>query len=412
MRFRLSFAGEKGEFARENLTIFSAVTLTYTGFATSFPFIVLFLLHVKDVPLSQVGLVYLISGIVGLLGQWVGGRITDFLGTRTMTIVGLAGSVAMYGLLAIFVIKDTPVLWYIVVYPILNLFNNLSQLALSSHVSDRSRDAMASGMSLLYVGLNLGFTIGPISGGILVAEYGYWSIFVFGAASTFVSTIVAMVGLKSNPRYALRSVTPTAAGKPNLRLERGLFTFFVLVMVSWLSIGYQAIPLSVFESNFLSLSSVQIGIVLTTNGLLITILQMPVSRKIGIEHKMRLLPIALGSFLMAAGFIAIALSHGIYLLEAGIVLTTLGEIMVAVPTQVVSSLFSREHNRGKYQGYYFAFSRTGIALSSYIGPLIFSIFVLQAYLGWYIIALVTIISGVAYYLLSPAIQRIYAELPQ
>lgn len=395
--------------ARENYTIFSAVTLAYTGFSASFPFLVVFLNQVKGVPLSQVGIVYLASGMIGLAGQWIGGRLTDRLGTKTMTIVGLAGSVAMYSLITVFVLKDLPVLLYIISYPVLSLFNNLSQLALSSHISDRDRAHMASGMSLLYVGVNLGFTIGPVTGGVLVAYYGYWSIFAFGAITTILASVVALSGIKTNPKYALRIASTNGGIRADARLEKGLISFFTLILISWFVIGYQAIPLSIFESQFLSLSSIEIGIVLTTNGLLITLLQVPVSRWMGVERRMRLAPIALGSFIMAAGFFEIAYSSDIFLLELGIVLTTLGEIMVAVPTQVVATLFSREYNRGKYQGYYFSFSRTGLAFSSYVGPLVFSVFISTAYVGWVLIAAVSAAAGLGYYLLSPTIEREYTK---
>ncbi|AKA48979.1 hypothetical protein IX51_07590 [uncultured archaeon] len=398
---------DPNDVARENYTIFTAVTLAYTGFSTSFPFIAVFLLQVKGVPVTQVGIIYLASGVLGIAGQIVGGRLSDVLGTKTLTVIGLSVSTVFYALLALFVVEDSPVFLYMISYPVLSLFNNLSQLALSSHVSDRQKGQMASGMSLLYVGVNLGFTIGPVSGGFLIAYYGYSSIFVFGAVVTLVSAVVALMKIKINPKYALRFKDDKRPGKFSLGLERGLFPFFVLIFISWLAIGYQAIPLSVFESQFLSLSSVKIGIVLTTNGLLITVLQVPISRAMGIERRMRLFPIALGSVLMAAGFVAIGRADGLIPLLIAITLTTLGEIMVAVPTQVVATLFSREHNRGRYQGFYFAFSRAGISLSSYIGPLLFGLLISRAFLGWYVIAAVSLISALGYYALSPVIEKEY-----
>ncbi len=403
-------AAMPADIARENVTIFTAVTIAYTGFSSSFPFLAVFLMNVKNVPLSSVGIVYLASGVLGIAGQIVGGRLSDFAGTRTVTVLGLLVSAVFYFLLALFVLENSPVFLYMLAYPLLSLFNNLSQLALSSHISDRSKDQMASGMSLLYAGVNLGFTIGPVTGGFLISYLGYGSIFLFGAISTLASVFVAGLKIKTNPRYGLRTAVTGIGRSYSLKLEKGLLTFFTLVLVSWLAIGYQAIPLSVFEDKFLSLSSLQIGIVLTTNGLLITLLQMPLSRLMGIERKLRLLPIALGSGLMAAGFIAIGMASGFDTLEIAIVFTTLGEIMVAVPTQVVAAMFSREHNRGRYQGYYFAFSRAGISLSSYIGPLVFGIFAFEAALGWYLIAGITLASALAYYLLSPVLEREYANL--
>ncbi|HKJ96459.1 MAG TPA: MFS transporter, partial [Thermoplasmataceae archaeon] len=83
---------DPNDVARENYTIFTAVTLAYTGFSTSFPFIAVFLLQVKGVPVTQVGIIYLASGVLGIAGQIVGGRLSDVLGTKTLTVIGLSVS--------------------------------------------------------------------------------------------------------------------------------------------------------------------------------------------------------------------------------------------------------------------------------------------------------------------------------
>ncbi len=405
-----SGGGKIDEIGRENYVIFSSSTLAFTGFSASFPFLAVFLLQVKHVSEAEVGLLYLASGLLGIAGQIAGGRLSDLLGTRTITVLGLVISGLFYGFIALFILKNASIWLLLLSYPVLSLFNNLSQLALSSHISDRPKSRMASGMSLLYAGLNLGFTIGPVTGGYLIFYLGYSFIFLFGLATTLASAAVTYFGIKRNPKYALRGSGTGSSIRGSVKLTPSLFMFFVLVLVSWLAIGFQAIPLTVFESDYLSLSSIAIGIVLSTNGLLITVLQVPISRLIGIERKFRLAPIAAGSVLMGAGFAAIAFSSGVISLEIAITLTTIGEIMVAVPTQVVVTLFSREYNRGTYQGYYFAFSRLGIAFSSASWPFVFAIFSNGAYGAWYLMAAISIAVAALYYLLSPVLQREYSEL--
>lgn len=393
------------ELRGENYTIFTGVTLAYTGFSASFPFLVVYLLQVRGVPLSQVGIIYLVSGVVGILGQIWGGKITDRLGTRTVTVSGFAFSAVLYAMISILVVRSVSILAFIALYAVLNLFSNLSQLSLSSYISDRPRDRMAGGMSLLYVGLNLGFTIGPVTGGFLIDYSGYWSIFLFGSLTSALAAIITALRIKSNPRYALRRNDAGLSVKKLPGLRKGLYPYFILVAVSWFAIGYQAVPLSAYESQFLSLSSFLIGVVLTTNGLLITVLQVPISRLVGVERRMRLHPIALGSAIMAAGFIVIAFARSLIGLELAILLTTTGEMMIAVPTQVIASMFSGRENRGEYQGYYFAFSRGGLSASAYVGTLVFGIFIAEPYAGWYIIAGVSAAAALGYFAISNSVAR-------
>lgn len=395
----------KSTISRENYIIFLTVTLVYTGFSAGYLFISLFLIQIKHALLINVGLIYLVTGAIDIVVQVIGGSLSDILGTRTVTVAGLSGSAILYALLSMFVFQNSPVIFYFVVFPLLGLFSGLFQLAISSYISDRKKEQMASGMSLLYVGLNLGFTAGPVTGGLLVQYYGYSSLFIFGTVTVLASIVVAVLGLKSNPKYALR-VGVEKHEKTTLRkLEKGVLPLLSMVFVSWFVIAFQAVPLSVFESKFLTLTSVEIGIVLSTNGLLITLFQSYISKLISIEKKARLYSVAVGSVIMAVGFIVVAAVRTFIPLEIAITLTTLGEMMIAVPTQVVITLFSKEYNRGQYQGYYFAFSRAGSSVSAYAGLVIFAVFVTHAVVGWYIVIGVSFAAGLFYTLLSPTIER-------
>ena len=396
-----------GGAAKEKLAIFSSITLIYTGYSAAYLFISLFLLQQRNAPLPEIGIIYLATGGVDILVQMVGGRLSDRLGTKTVMMLGLAGSVALYFFFILLVITNGPVPLFIVSFPILGLFGGLFQLALSSYVSDRARDEMAGGLSQLYVGLNFGFTIGPVTGGFVISYLGYSYLFLLGLLTTFVAIGVIAFGVKLNPKYAERARPSSRSEKTSVLRQRGIFPLLMLVFVSWFVISYQAVPLSIFESKFLVLTSIEIGLVLSTNGLLITLFQVPISKLIGVEKNGKLLPVALGSVIMAAGYSLISVSHTFLPMIAAISITTLGEMMIAVPTQVVITLFSKSHNRGEYQGYYFAFSRGGASFSSFAALLLFSYFIYHAQYAWYVVIILSLFAALAYSMLSPTIAKEY-----
>lgn len=391
----------------EKIAIFSSITLIYTGFSAAYLFISLFLLQQKNAPLPEIGIIYLATGGIDIIVQTVGGRLSDRLGTKTVMAVGLMGSAAIYLLFICLILANGAVLLYILVFPILGLFGGLFQLALSSYVSDRERDEMAGGLSRLYVGLNLGFTIGPVTGGFVISYLGYSYLFLMGLVTSFAAMAVIVIGVKANPKFADRAAGTQKIEKTRVLRQKGVFPLLMLVFVSWFVISYQAVPLSIFESRFLVLTSIEIGIVLSTNGFLITIFQVPISRLIGVERNGRLIPVAIGSVIMAAGYAIISFSHTFLPMIIAIAVTTLGEMMIAVPTQVVITMFSRSHNRGQYQGYYFAFSRGGASFSSFAGLVLFSYFIIHSQYAWYIVIALSLIAAMAYYILSPTIVREY-----
>lgn len=291
----------------------------------------------------------------------------------------------------------------------LGLFSGLLQLAISSYISDRVTDQMASGMAMLYVGYNLGFTLGPVSGGYLVQFYGYFSLFVFGIVTTMGALLVALFGIKSNPKYALRLLESSGEGRKRARPKRGLIPIVILVFISWFVVAYQAIPLSVFVSNFLSLDSLEIGIILSTNGLLITLLQSFISKVTRVEKGGRLYSIAFGSFIMSLGFFVVLIANSFFLVELAISITTLGEMMVSVPTQVILTMYSDEHNRGRYQGLYFAASRAGAAISAFVGLMMFARFSVHATMGWYLVIALGMAASLAFAVLSPVVEKNFAS---
>ncbi len=392
----------------EKIAIFSSITLIYTGFSAAYLFISLFLLQQKHVQLPEIGIIYLATGGIDILVQMVGGRLSDRIGTKTVMIFGLAGSAAIYLAFIALILTDGPAIYYIILFPILGLFGGLFQLALSSYVSDREKDEMAGGLSQLYVGINLGFTIGPVTGGVVISYLGYGYLFLLGLITSFLAIIIIVAGIKLNPKYAERAMVSSGEEKTHVLRQPGVLSLLVLIFVSWFAISYQAVPLSIFESKFLVLTSIEIGIVLSTNGFLITIFQVPVSKLIGIERNGRLIPVALGSVIMAAGYAVISVSHTFIPMIIAIAITTLGEMMIAVPTQVILTLFSKSHNRGQYQGYYFAFSRGGASFSSFAGLLLFSIFIDKAQYAWYVVIVLSLFAAVAYSFLSPTIAKEYS----
>lgn len=398
----------KVKLSRENYIIFLVVILVSSGFSAGYLFISLFLIQVKHAPFSSVGTIYLATGAVDILVQVVGGRLSDYLGTKTVSILGLLGATLLYATLTFFVLHNSPTIVYLIAFPALGLFSGLLQLAISSYISDRVTDQMASGMAMLYVGYNLGFTLGPVSGGYLVQFYGYFSLFIFGLFMTLCALLVALLGIKSNPKYALRLSGDSKTGKKTSKPKRGLVPIVILVFISWFVVAYQAIPLSVFVSNFLSLGSLEIGIILSTNGLLITLLQSSISKLTSVERSGKLHTIALGAFIMSLGFFVVLVARSFILVELAISITTIGEMMVAVPTQVILTMYSEEHNRGRYQGLYYASSRAGAAISAFVGLMMFAAYSVQAVRGWYLVIALGLLASLSFVLLSPVVEKDFA----
>ena len=92
------------------------------------------------------------------------------------------------------------------------------------------------------------------------------------------------------------------------------------------------------------------------------------------------------------------------------VILTLGEIFLTVPSQAVLTLFSSAERRGTFQGYYSAASIGGRSLASFVGLYSFQFFAADPPFGWYAIAGFTVVLAFCFYLLAEPLQKDYSAL--
>jgi hypothetical protein len=298
----------------------------------------------------------------------------------------------------------------LVAYPVFNFLRGLSQPAASAIVANSEIRNLRTGLSLLSIAGNLGFAIGPALGGILAQTINYSSVFLLSAAVPAVTSVMTVVsvrgGLLSEPGVGrpLRN----SAGL-HWSADRNLILFILLTLCGYLAIGYEIAPISVFVQKFLNFSPEEIGYLFATNGIVIVVLQLPLS-SFFFRAKRLIYPIIASCGFAALSFVLAGFSTTFAQWEAMMVILTLGEIFLTVPSQAVLTLFSSAENRGTFQGYFSAASIGGRSLAALAGLYSFQFFASNPRLGWYAIAGFTVLLALCFGLLAEPLQRDYAVL--
>ncbi len=401
----LGRAGLRG-LERESWALFAIRTVDSFGFSASLPFFGVYLLEVRGVSLASIGLVYFITGIIGLGSQLVGGRLTDALGPRKVMLVGFGASLVAGLLLGTLVLRNEAVWVFFVVYPIFSFLRSLSGPAIASIIAGHPFDKVRPGLNLLTIGGNLGFAIGPAIGGPLASEFGYYSVFFLSASTVVPVIILVAILLKGGLRQS-----GMAQGGPRVRRmlswkeDGSVIAFLFLTFCLTISIGYEITPLSLYVAA-LHFSAAQIGYLFATNGLIIVLFQLPIV-SLTERAKRVVLPLFVAGPFAAASFVIAAISTQFVQFELMMVILTIGEILITVPSQTIISLLSRAGNRGTYQGYYYAAGSAARSVASFVGPLSFEAFGSAPALGWYLIAGFTLLASLGFFLLGPRLQRDY-----
>jgi predicted MFS family arabinose efflux permease len=274
-------------------------------------------------------------------------------------------------------------------------------------VAGESTDNVRTGFSILAIGGNLGFAIGPALGGILAQVYNYSTVFLLSAATAVVVTLITLFLIEGGPVVNHGSLSRPVKRLLNWREDKNLIVFLVLTLASFLIVGYETTPLSLYVAGFLNFSNEQIGFLFATNGIVIVILQLPLTRLIEKKIRTLVMPMIASSLAAAVAFFVASVSTTFLQMEIVTFIVTLGEIFQTVPAQTVLSLFSKSGNRGTYQGYYAAVTNSGRSLASFFGPLSFSVFFFMPSLAWILVGAISLVVGFAFFLLSPGLQKDY-----
>ena len=393
----------------DNFVVFMQRTVNSLGWSATIPFLGVYLAVNRGVPFAIIGLVYLVTGILTLASQLAGGRLTDSIGPKRVMLVSYAFSLISSLVLGYLIGINASTIIILVAYPIFNFIRGVSQPAISAIVANQSVEKVRSGMTFMTIGSNLGFAIGPAIGGVIADAYGYGAVFLLSAGSVITVILMTITWIRGGLLLgALRSRVGQVKYLLRWKEDKTIILMLLLVFCAFLSLGYEIVPFSLYTGSILNFSDAQIGYIFTVSGIVIVVLQIPVSKLYG---RMRLvsLPLVVGSLLATASYSLAAVSTTFTEMMLVMIVVTVGEIFLTVPSQLMITAFSGAENRGTFQGYYNAVSNGGRSIASFIGPLTFSIFASAPKLGWVVIAVFSAVLALGFLLISPSMQREYEE---
>ncbi|MFM9448891.1 MDR family MFS transporter [Streptomyces acidiscabies] len=360
-------------------------------------FMALYLTIDRGYSASYAGLVAALHGLGGVVSSLAGGVMADRLGRRpTLLIAQLstAFSVALLG----FVTDPAAIAG---VAFLVGAASNASRPAVQAMMADivRPEDRVRA-FSLNYWAINLGFAVSAMGAG-LIAEVSYLAGFLIEAGMTFVCAVVVFLKLPES-----RPVQKAEATRENVSLATVVRDrrFMSLVGLSFLVAlifqqGSVGLPVAMGEAGF---SPADYGTAIAVNGVLIVVLQIPVTRFIEHRDPVRLLVISSALAGYGFGLTAFAGSVGVFALT--VCVWTLAEIVNA-PTQTgLVVRFSPTQGRGRYQGMY-TLSWSAAAL---VAPLMSGLVIdhLGADWLWGVCAVIGTVAGAGYWVL---LRRMPAE---
>ncbi|MFC9241045.1 MDR family MFS transporter [Streptomyces decoyicus] len=315
-------------------------------------FLALYLTVERGYSASYAGLVGALYGLGGVISSVGAGVLTDRLGRRpTMLIAQLstAASVALLGFM------ESPVA-IAVVAGVVGMATSASRPAVQAMMADIvAPEDRVRAFSLNYWAINLGFAVSSTAAG-LIAQHGYLVLFLGEATLVLGCALIVFWKLpESRPTASAPAGQDDAGAAPApvsmlTVLRDGRFMTVVglnLLLALLFQQAYVSMPVSMGQDGF---TSADFGLVIAVNGVLVVLLQIPVTRFI--EHRSPAMLLICSALLAGYGFGLTAPAGSVAMYAVAVGVWTLGEIINS-PTQMgLVVRLSPLHGRGRYQGMY------------------------------------------------------------
>lgn len=384
------------EYPRQFWIIVGVSFIDRVGGTMLFPFFSLYITSKFGVGMTQAGIVLGLFSAFGMVGNMIGGALTDKLGRRKLIIAGLLFSA--FSTLSLGLVNEMAVLYPLAVF--VGLFSSMAGPAHQAMIADiLPEEQRTEGFGLMYVVGNLAWIIGPSIGGF-VANRSYFALFVTDA---IVSTVVAILF------YFLIAETmpaPKEGEEPEGMLQTFQGYFKVLRNFAFMAFITTAVLMGMVYQQMYNSLSVYLrdnhavdpqgyGLLMTTSAITVITMQYWITRRI--KGRSPFLLMALGATFYAVGFTLFGVVTLYWMFALNIVIVTFGEMIIMPVSQTLAANFAPEDMRGRYMAV-FSFAW---AIPATLGPT-FAGLILDNYnpnLLWYLGGVLCLVSVVGFYLL-------------
>ncbi len=349
--------------------ILFATTLINRLGTMALPFLVLYLTRTRGFTAGQAGFVVSVYGLTAILAGPTAGRLCDRIGTlrvlqASLFLSGLA--VLAYPLGR----SRASILALTIAWAFTNEAFRPANLSMYAEVAGPSQRRAAFAVARLAV--NLGMSVGPAAGGFL-AMVSFPALFIVNGATSILAglALTCWAGALRPAGSPVRSISGAPAGGDaspwSTFTDHRLLYFLVALLPVFLVFFQHEAALSLYFVRDLGQPESSFGLLFTINTLLIIFLEVPLNlRMAGWPHGRAM---ALGAFLIGAGFGTMAFSTGFRSVALTVVIWTFGEMILLPTSSAYAAEIAPADRRGSYMGLYTMSFSVAFAIGPWLGTL-------------------------------------------
>jgi MFS family permease len=281
------------------------------------------------------------------------------------------------------------------------LYRNIPNVMVADVVDPGDRNGA---FSMLRIGANLGFALGPILGGIL-AFYSYAIMFGVTMVTSFVYLLISI--------FLLHDTKPEHCGPGKLGETGKVWTDHPFLLycgvTALISIVYSQMltTFGTYSGSYGQINESQIGLLFSLNGFMVVFLQYPIA--VFLERFKLTTSLAAGTLMYGVGFGMIGFCSGFLPLFLSMFVISMAELIQTPPSMNIVARMADPQSRGRYMSFSGVIGNTGFAVGPFIGGFLMDAFKGQIEIMWLLMGALAIVCVGGFLLLrtrvSPEIDR-------
>jgi predicted MFS family arabinose efflux permease len=323
------------------------ITLINRAGTMVIPFLSLYLNKDLGFSLSSIGWILSVYGLGSVAGSWIGGKLADKLGFYRVMVYSLFATGIMFILLQYLTTLLSFCIGIFVVMVVADSFRPAMFVAMSAYSKPENK---TRSVTLIRLAINLGFSAGPAVGGIIITTLGYSGLFWVDGITCILATILLVKVLhpkKTKPQDSIINENPESVFK-----DKPYWLFFVAMAIFGIIFLQYFSTIPLYYKDVHLLSELEIGLLMGMNGLFIFILEMPLIKWLENSTFTIIGLMVLGALLVGASFIVLIMTSWIGILIFGMLLMTIGEMIVFSFSNAFAMQRAKRGKLGEYMALY------------------------------------------------------------
>ena len=310
---------------RREVWILALITFINRAGTMVLPFLSKYLKENLHFTYGEVGWIMVSFGVGSMLGSWLGGKLSDKIGFYKVMVFSLFTSGVMF-----FGLQYITSFWGLcfgvfAIMTIADMFRPAMFVSLGVYAKPENR---VRALSLVRLSVNLGFATGPVLGGLIILGMGYQGLFWVDGSTCILAILIFAYFVKEKKKIMAHDDESTALLVPKSVFRDKPFWVFLFISFTTAMLFFQIFTtLPLFHHEKYGLSEFETGLLLSLNGILIFMFEMPIVSIMERKQVNRIKIIFWGAFLISLSFYVLLMDVWVGILGISIVIVTFGEIL-------------------------------------------------------------------------------------